>query len=117
MDPTKVEAVTKWERPKNVFEVHSFLGLARCHRRFVKNFSRLTRKGVNFYWNEKCEESFQELKRRLITTPVQITPISGKRCRVYYDASANGFECVLMLITTKKCYFVDLIIMVLSTFE
>ncbi|KAL6315845.1 hypothetical protein AAG906_008232 [Vitis piasezkii] len=33
VDPTKVEAVTKWERPKNVFEVRSFLGLAGYYRR------------------------------------------------------------------------------------
>ena len=84
MDPTKVEVVTNWERPKNVFEVRSFLGLARYYRRFVENFSRiacpmtrLTHKGVNFDWNDKCEESFQELKRRLTTTPVLITPICG----------------------------------------
>ena len=53
MDPTKVEAMTKWERPKNVFEARSFLGLVGYYRRFVENFSRiacpmtrLTRKGV-----------------------------------------------------------------------
>ena len=28
MDPEKVEAVMSWERPKSVFEIHSFLGLA-----------------------------------------------------------------------------------------
>ncbi|XP_059663998.1 uncharacterized protein LOC132309731 [Cornus florida] len=28
VDPSKVEAVLTWERPKNVFEIHSFLGLA-----------------------------------------------------------------------------------------
>ena len=39
VDPTKVEVVTKWERPKNVFEAHSFLGLAGYYRRFVENFS------------------------------------------------------------------------------
>ena len=79
-----VEVVRNWERPKNVFEVHSFLGLARYYRRFVETFSRiacpmtrLMRKGVNFDWNDKCEESFQELKRRLTTIPVLITPISG----------------------------------------
>ncbi|RVW59794.1 Retrovirus-related Pol polyprotein from transposon 17.6 [Vitis vinifera] len=103
VDPTKVEAVTKWERPKNVFEVRSFLGLAGYYRRFVENFSRiacpmtrLTRKGVNFDWNDRCEESFQELKRRLTTAPVLITPISGERYIVYCDASRNGLGCVLM---------------------
>ena len=41
MDLTKVKAMTKWERPKNVFEVRSFLGLVGYYRRFVENFSRI----------------------------------------------------------------------------
>ena len=103
MDPTKVEVVTKWERPKNVFEVRSFLGLVGYYRRFVETFSpiacpvtRLTRKIVNFDWDNKCEESFQELKRRLTTTPMLITPIGGEKYIVYCDASRNGLGCVLM---------------------
>ena len=34
VDPEKVEAVMSWERPKSVFEIHSFLGLAGYYRRF-----------------------------------------------------------------------------------
>ena len=30
-----------WERPKSVFEIRSFLGLAGYYRRFVEDFSRL----------------------------------------------------------------------------
>ena len=41
MDLTKVKAMTKWERAKNVFEVRSFLGLVGYYRRFVENFSRI----------------------------------------------------------------------------
>ena len=77
IDLTKVEAVMRWERPKSVFEIRSFLGLASYYHRFIENFSRivcpitrLTRKGVSFDWNNKCEESFQELKRRLTTSPM-----------------------------------------------
>ena len=39
VDPAKVKAVLSWERPKNVSEVHSFLGLAGYYQRFVQGFS------------------------------------------------------------------------------
>ena len=55
VDESKVEAVAKWERPKNIFEIRSFLGLAGYYRRFVQDFSKiaapmthLTRKDVKF---------------------------------------------------------------------
>ena len=65
VDPEKVEAVMSWERPKSVFEICSFLGLARYYRRFTEDFSileapmtRLTRKEVKFEWNDLCEKAF-----------------------------------------------------------
>ena len=42
MDPEKVEVVMSWERPKSVFEIHSFLGLAGYYRRFIEDFSLLS---------------------------------------------------------------------------
>ena len=41
MDPEKVEVAMNWERPKSVFEMRSFLGLAGYYRRFIKDLSRL----------------------------------------------------------------------------
>ncbi|RVW66686.1 Transposon Ty3-I Gag-Pol polyprotein [Vitis vinifera] len=103
VDHSKVEAVQEWQRPTNVFEVRSFLGLAGYYRRFVEDFSRiaapmtrLTRKGVKFDWNEECENAFQELKRKLTTAPVLTTPISGELFTIYCDASTMGLGCVLM---------------------
>ena len=91
VDLEKVEAVMIWERPKSVFEIRSFLGLAGYYRRFIKDFSRLaapmtrlTRKGVKFEWDDLCEKVFQELKRRLTSTPILIVPGKdrGIRCTV-----------------------------------
>ena len=84
VDPEKVEAVMSWERPKSVFEICSFLGLAGYYRRFIEDFSRLaapmtklTRKEVKFEWNGSCERAFQELKRRLTLAPVLVVPERG----------------------------------------
>ena len=41
VDPEKVEAVMNWERPKSIFEIHNFLGLAGYYWRFIEDFSRL----------------------------------------------------------------------------
>ena len=41
MDPSKIEVVVGWERPTNVTEVRSFLGLAGYYRRFVEGYSKL----------------------------------------------------------------------------
>ena len=97
VDPKKVEAVLSWERPNSIFEIHSFLGLTGCYRRFIEDFSRLaasmtrlTQKEVRLEWNDLCERAFQELKRRLTSAPILIVPEKGHRYTVYCDASKDG---------------------------
>ncbi|KAL0556085.1 hypothetical protein IC582_004592 [Cucumis melo] len=103
VDPQKVEAVVNWERPISATEVRSFLGLAGYYRRFIEDFSRLalpltalTRKNVKFEWSDKCEQSFQELKKKLVTAPILALPVTGKDYVIYCDASRLGLGCVLM---------------------
>ena len=50
VDPEKVEAVISWERPKSVFEIRSFLGLAGYYRKFIKDFSRLAAPMTRLTW-------------------------------------------------------------------
>ncbi|KAH9685255.1 Endonuclease [Citrus sinensis] len=103
VDPQKIEAVVKWERPTNVTEVRSFLGFAGYYRRFVEGFSkiaipmtRLTRKNAKFQWDDDCEKSFQELKTCLTSAPVLTLPSGNEGFMVYSDASRQGLGCVLM---------------------
>ena len=103
VDQEKVEVVMSWERSKSVFEIRSFLGLTWYYKRFIEDFSRLatpmtrlTRKEVKFDWDDRCEEAFQELKRRLTSTPVLIGPDRGQGYTVHCDTSRAGLGCVLM---------------------
>ncbi|KAL5570641.1 hypothetical protein UlMin_027216 [Ulmus minor] len=103
VDPAKIEAVSKWPAPTNVTEIRSFLGLAGYYRRFVEGFSSLaapltalTKKGKKYEWTEKCEESFQELKRRLTSAPILMIPNGEEGFVIYSDASKIGLGAVLM---------------------
>ncbi|KAL0555978.1 hypothetical protein IC582_004481 [Cucumis melo] len=103
VDPAKIEAVTNWPQPSTVSEIRSFLGLAGYYRRFVEDFSRitspltqLTRKGTPFVWSPTCESSFQELKQKLVTTPVLTVSDGSGSFVIYSDASKKGLGCVMM---------------------
>ena len=103
VNPKKVETIVNKEQPKNVTEIQSFLGLAGYYKWFVEYFSllstpltRLTRKGVKFEWDEKCEQSFQELKNHLITAPIFTFSTTGAGYVVFSDASKQGLGYVLM---------------------
>ncbi|KAJ8754963.1 hypothetical protein K2173_015475 [Erythroxylum novogranatense] len=103
VDPRKIEAVVKWEVPKNLAEVRSFLGLAGYYRRFVEGFSmiaapftKLTRKNQKLVWIDECQKNFEELKYRLMSAPILTLPSGDDRYKVYSDASRKGLGCVLM---------------------
>ena len=58
--------------------------------------TRLTQKGIKFEWDERCEQSFQELKNRLITALVLTLSTIGARYVVFSDASTQGLDFVFM---------------------
>jgi hypothetical protein len=92
-----------WEAPTTQTEVRGFLRLAGYYCKFVEGFSSIARpmtqllkKDKKFEWTPKCEESFQELKKRLVTAPVLTMPDITKSFDIYCDASKLGLGCVLM---------------------
>ena len=63
--------------PKSVKDVRSFLGHAGFYRRFIKDFSVISKPLCNlltkenvFEWTEQCEEAFVKLKNLLTYAPV-----------------------------------------------
>ena len=86
----------------NVSEVGSFLGLAGCYRRFIKNFARiagpltnLTRKNHPFTWSLREGEAFNQLKTVLQNAPVLQLADQQKDYIVTTDASDYTMGAVL----------------------
>ena len=81
----KIKVIVSWKPPRNVIEVRSFLDLAGYYRRFVKEFSiiastltKLLRKWVKFEWDDKCQSSFDQLKKILVEAPVLTQPTPSR---------------------------------------
>ncbi|GKA65663.1 reverse transcriptase domain-containing protein [Tanacetum coccineum] len=103
VDPIKIEVVKNWEAPKTPSKVHSFLGLARYYRLFIKKFYKiaksltiLTQKSKTFNWGEEQEKAFQTLKDKFCNAPVLALPDGPEDFVVYCDASDLGSGYVLM---------------------
>jgi hypothetical protein len=103
VDPRKVQDVLGWNAPMSVGDIQSFHGLAGYYRRFIEGFSKITEpmtelleKDKKFKWTPTYEARFQELKMRLMTTPVLVILNMEKLFSIYCDASGQGIGCVLM---------------------
>ncbi|GJW48709.1 putative reverse transcriptase domain-containing protein [Tanacetum coccineum] len=103
VDPSKIEAVKNLKTPTTPSEIRSFLGLAGYYQRFIANFSKiakpltsLTQKNKKYVWGVEQEEAFQTLKSKLCDAPILSLPDGVEDNVVYYDASNQGFGCVLM---------------------
>jgi hypothetical protein len=58
--------------------------------------TELLRKNKKFTWTKSYEKNFQELKKRLATSPVLTLPDIHQDFIIYCDASRQGLGCVLM---------------------
>lgn len=79
------------------------MGLASYYRRFIEGFSKLdlsltqlTRKGQTYVWSVQCEESFQELEKKMTSALVLILSSPSESFIVYCDDSNMGLGGALM---------------------
>ena len=77
VDKEKIELISKLPSPMNVKTVRQFLGHAGFYRRFIKDFSKISKllyklleKDAKFVWDEDFQKSFEELKAYLTTAPI-----------------------------------------------
>nr|GEY20216.1 reverse transcriptase domain-containing protein [Tanacetum cinerariifolium] len=77
----KVDVIAKLPHPTTVKGVRSFLGHAGFYRRFIQDFSKISRpmthlleKNTPFIFFEDCIKAFQTLKKKLTEAPILIAP-------------------------------------------
>ena len=77
-------------------QAHAFLGLVGYYRKFIKNFTKITkpltllRREVKFEWTPEHHEAFMKLKDSIIKAPILCYPNPNKRCIVYTDTSDDS---------------------------
>jgi hypothetical protein len=94
VDKAKVETVEQLPPPTDVKSFSSFLGHSGFYRRFIKDFSKITKpltqlvqKDVAFDFDEKCLAAFWTLKNVLVSAPI-IQPLDwSQRFEIMCDAS------------------------------
>ncbi|RVW21743.1 Retrovirus-related Pol polyprotein from transposon 17.6 [Vitis vinifera] len=101
VDKAKVELIVKLPSPTTVKGVRQFLGHAGFYRRFIKDFSNLSKplcellaKDAKFIWDERCQNSFDQLKQ-FLKAPIVRAPNWQLPFEVMCDASDFAIGVVL----------------------
>jgi hypothetical protein len=105
----KVEAIEKMPCPRDVKGIHSILGHASFNKRFIKDFSKISKpltnllqKGVPFVFDDDCKEDFETLKKALITAPIVQPPDWNLPFEIMCDSSDFVIGAVLGQGVDKK---------------
>jgi len=102
VDTSKVEAMVAWPHPTNISTLCGFLGLIGYYRKFVRQYSVLTRPLTNllkkgqFVWDDNAESAFIALKQAMTTTPTLAMPNFNDSFTINIDASGEGIGAVLL---------------------
>ncbi|GKB01128.1 reverse transcriptase domain-containing protein [Tanacetum coccineum] len=102
VDKAKIDVISKLPHPTTVKGIRSFLGHAGFYRRFIKDFSKISRpmthlleKNTPFNFLEDCILAFQTLKKKLTEAPILIAPNWDQPFEIMCDASDYAIGAVL----------------------
>jgi hypothetical protein len=113
VDKYKIELIANLPTPKSVKDVRSFLGHVDFYRRFIKDFSVISKPLCNllikdnvFEWTEHCEKAFVRVKNLLTSAPVIQPPDWSLPFEIMCDASNYAMGAILGQRKDKKSYVI-----------
>nr|GFC18613.1 reverse transcriptase domain-containing protein [Tanacetum cinerariifolium] len=102
LDKAKIKVISKLPHPTTVKGIRSFLGHAGFYRRFIKDFSKISRpmthlfeKNSPFIFSNECIQAFRTLKDKLTEAPILIAPNWDQPFELMCDASDFAVGAVL----------------------
>ena len=101
-DPVKLKGIKDWPTPTTIKQVRSFLGFTNYYRRFIPNYSQLsksltdmTRKDTTFQWTPIQQQAFDVIKSKFLEEPILALPDPNKEFHLETDASNNAIGAIL----------------------
>ena len=102
-NPDAAEAVLTWKAHRTDTQVMSFLGFANYCREFIKEYADkaytmqqlMHNIGKKFEWNERAQESFENLKREICEVPVLGMSTDNGMYSLDTDASVVAISAIL----------------------
>ncbi|GKD89255.1 putative nucleotidyltransferase, ribonuclease H, partial [Tanacetum coccineum] len=102
VDRANIDVIARFPYPTNVKGVRSFLGHAGFYRRFIKDFSMISKpmtqllmKDAKFNFSDDCKKAFNILKENLTTSPIIISSDWSVPFELMCDASDFAVGAVL----------------------
>nr|GFA29745.1 reverse transcriptase domain-containing protein [Tanacetum cinerariifolium] len=102
VDKAKIKVISKLPHPTTVKGIRSFLRHAGFYRRFIKDFSKISRPMTNlleknspFILSNECIQAFRTLKDKLTEAPILIAPNWDQPFELMCDASDYAVGAIL----------------------
>ena len=102
VDQAKVSIIETLLLPTIVKGIRSFLGHVVFYRRFIKDFSKISKplcklleKDTGFEFDNSCLSAFKKIKSRLVIAPIMATLDWNKEFEIMCDVSDYAMRAVL----------------------
>ena len=102
-DPNRINDILNLDRPANIKELRSFLGMLNYCSKFIDDYStitaplrELTKKNSRFIWTDSHQSAYDLLKEKLTTAPLMSYFDITRETELCVDASPFGLSAILI---------------------